>query len=268
MRRGRLLCTCAGHSLLRTFGHERGAHDNLRSLVSGRNSTPGAPVRTNQRVPAHSAHSVPRTRQHWFDVGVDQQLTTVGASLARSDERMLTGRNAAGRVWKTGFGGLDQLIGGGLRAGSLILLAGPQGLGKSTFALQLARNTAASGRPVLYFSYEHDAEDLTQKLIAMEAGELDESDQARMNAVRSIFDDLWVSSLEHRLEAVPCGPQALAKVAQLLRDAVRPPVHRHAHRHRGDPVGHRDGPRAQRQHAAGDRRLPPEDQVGHGRRRG
>jgi len=144
---------------------------------------------------------------------VDQQLTTVGASLARSDERMLTGRNAAGRVWKTGFGGLDPLIGGGLRAGSLILLAGPQGLGKSTFALQIARNTAASGRPVLYFSYEHDAEDLTQKLISMEAGELDESDQVRINAVRSIFDDLWVSSLEHRLESLPSGPEALAKVS-------------------------------------------------------
>jgi replicative DNA helicase len=126
---------------------------------------------------------------------------------------MLTGRNAAGRVWKTGFGGLDPLIGGGLRAGSLILLAGPQGLGKSTFALQIARNTAASGRPVLYFSYEHDAEDLTQKLISMEAGELDESDQVRINAVRSIFDDLWVSSLEHRLESLPSGQQALAKVA-------------------------------------------------------
>ncbi len=126
---------------------------------------------------------------------------------------MLTGNNAAARVWKTGFGGLDELIGGGLRAGSLILLAGPQGLGKSTFALQLARNTAASGRPVLYFSYEHDAEDLTQKLIAMEAGELDESDRARITAVRSIFDDLWASSLEHRLESMPCGAKALAKVA-------------------------------------------------------
>ena len=89
---------------------------------------------------------------------------TVGASLARSDERMLTGRNAAGRLWKTGFGGLDPMIGGGMRAGSLVLLAGPQGLGKSTFALQVARNNAATGRPVLYFSYEHDAEDLTQKL--------------------------------------------------------------------------------------------------------
>ena len=146
--------------------------------------------------------------------GVDQQLTTVGASLARSDERMLTGRNAAGRVWKTGFGGLDPLIGGGMRAGSLILLAGPQGLGKSTFALQVARNNAATGRPVLYFSYEHDAEDLTQKLIAMEAGELDDSNQVRLNSIRSIFDDLWVSSLEHRLESVPAGVEALSKVAR------------------------------------------------------
>ena len=145
---------------------------------------------------------------------MDTQLTTVGASLARSDERMLTGRNAAGRVWKTGFGGLDLAVGGGLRAGSLILLAGPQGLGKSTFALQIARNTALAGRPVIYFSYEHDAEDLTQKLLAMEAGELDESDQVRLNAVRAVFDDLWVSSLERRLESVPSGPEALARVAK------------------------------------------------------
>lgn len=146
-------------------------------------------------------------------VGVDQQLTTVGASLARSDERMLTGRNAAGRVWRTGFGGLDPLIGGGMRAGSLILLAGPQGLGKSTFALQVARNNAATGRPVLYFSYEHDAEDITQKLLAMEAGELDDSDQVRITTIRSIFDDLFASSLERRLESVPAGVDALARVA-------------------------------------------------------
>ncbi|GAA1928158.1 hypothetical protein GCM10009797_22400 [Nocardioides hwasunensis] len=137
---------------------------------------------------------------------------TVGASLARSDERMLTGRNAAGRVWKTGFGGLDPLIGGGMRAGSLLLLAGPQGLGKSTFALQVARNNAATGRPVIYFSYEHDAEDITQKLLAMEAGELDESDQVRVNSIRSIFDDLWVSSLERRLDSVPSGTEALERL--------------------------------------------------------
>ena len=144
---------------------------------------------------------------------MDTQLTTVGASLARSDERMLTGKNAAGRVWKSGFEGLDPAIGGGFRAGSLILLAGPQGLGKSTFALQIGRNIAAAGRPVIYFSYEHDPEDITQKLLALEAGELDDTDQVRLNAIRAAFVDLWVSSLERRLEAVPSGVDALTRIA-------------------------------------------------------
>jgi replicative DNA helicase len=149
---------------------------------------------------------------HWCNGPVDHQLMTVGASLARSDERMLTGRNAAGRLWKTGFGGLDPLIGGGMRAGSLVLLAGPQGLGKSTFALQVARNNAATGRPVLYFSYEHDAEDLVQKLVAMEAGEKDDSHQVRLSAIREAFDADDPRPLEERLEVVPGAVRALTEV--------------------------------------------------------
>ena len=144
---------------------------------------------------------------------MDTQLTTVGASLARSEERMITGKTVGGRVWKSGFGGLDPALGGGFRAGSLILLAGPQGLGKSTFALQVARNIAVSRRPVVYFSYEHDPEDITQKLLALEAGELDDTNQARLSSIRNAFDDLWLSSLERRLEGVPSGVEALAKVA-------------------------------------------------------
>ena len=144
---------------------------------------------------------------------MDTQLTTVGASLARSDERMLTGRSTGGRVWKSGFSGLDPALSGGFRAGSLVLLAGPQGLGKSTFALQIARNIAVARRPVIYFSYEHDPEDMTQKLLALEAGLLDETDQVRLTNIRSVFDDLWLSSLERRLEALPSGVEALEKVA-------------------------------------------------------
>src|SRR5690606_7426369 len=74
----------------------------------------GVPTRPpNPGIPARA----PLLR--WLHGAVDTQLTTVGASLARSDERMLSGKNSAGRVWKTGFGGLDPVIGGGFRAGSL-----------------------------------------------------------------------------------------------------------------------------------------------------
>ena len=146
--------------------------------------------------------------------GVDAQLWTVGSSLVESDERMRSGRMAADRLWPTGFSLLDDAIGGGLRAGSLTLLAGPQGLGKSTYALQIARNTARNGRPVVYFSYEHDAEDMTQKLLALEPGEADDSTLVRVNAVRAGYDDLSTNSLESRLERIPAGLEALNRVAQ------------------------------------------------------
>src|SRR5690349_2173315 len=41
--------SCAGRPLLRTFGHGRGARDNLRSLVSRWNSTRRAADQTNRR---------------------------------------------------------------------------------------------------------------------------------------------------------------------------------------------------------------------------
>lgn len=143
---------------------------------------------------------------------MDDKLSTIGATLDRTEERMHGGRHAAARLWPTGFGGLDPVIGGGLRAGSLVLLAGPQGLGKTTFALQVSRTVARTGRPVLYFSYEHEAEDLVQKLMAMEAGEKDNSHQVRLTAFREAFDDTGAASFEDRLDGVPGALRALAEV--------------------------------------------------------
>src|SRR5688572_28396022 len=70
----------------------------------------------------------------------------------------------------TGFVPMDKTIGGGLRPGELMLIGGAQGQGKTTMALQMARNMAASGQAtVLYVCFEHDAEYLIERLIAMES---------------------------------------------------------------------------------------------------
>jgi replicative DNA helicase len=70
----------------------------------------------------------------------------------------------------TGFVPLDKTIGGGLRPGELLLIGGAQGQGKTTMALQMARNMAASGQAtVLYVCFEHDEEYLIQRLVAMES---------------------------------------------------------------------------------------------------
>jgi replicative DNA helicase len=65
---------------------------------------------------------------------------------------------------------LDRTLGGGIRAGELILIGGAQGAGKTTMSLQIARNIAQSGQAsVLYICFEHDEEYLLNRMMAMES---------------------------------------------------------------------------------------------------
>ena len=54
----------------------------------------------------------------------------------------------------TGFPELDRVLGDGIVAGSLVLVGGDPGIGKSTLLLQVCRNLAGNGRRVLYISGE------------------------------------------------------------------------------------------------------------------
>lgn len=55
---------------------------------------------------------------------------------------------------KTGFDELDRVLGGGIVQGSLMLVGGDPGIGKSTLLLQVCRNLAEAGKKVLYISGE------------------------------------------------------------------------------------------------------------------
>ena len=57
----------------------------------------------------------------------------------------------------TGIGELDRVLGGGLVPGSLVLIGGAPGIGKSTITTSALANLAASGRKVLYVSGEESA---------------------------------------------------------------------------------------------------------------
>lgn len=59
----------------------------------------------------------------------------------------------------TGFGELDRVLGGGLVKGSLTLLGGEPGIGKSTLILQICNKIAKAGQ-VLYVSGEESAEQI------------------------------------------------------------------------------------------------------------
>ena len=59
----------------------------------------------------------------------------------------------------TGFSELDRVLGGGLVVGSLLLLGGEPGIGKSTLILQICQNVKTEGK-VLYVSGEESAEQI------------------------------------------------------------------------------------------------------------
>ena len=54
----------------------------------------------------------------------------------------------------TGIGELDRVLGGGIVQGSLTLVGGDPGIGKSTLLLQVCRNLSSTGHKVLYISGE------------------------------------------------------------------------------------------------------------------
>ena len=58
---------------------------------------------------------------------------------------------------QTGIGELNRVLGGGVVPGSLILVGGDPGIGKSTLLLQTSHEMAATGRKVLYISGEESA---------------------------------------------------------------------------------------------------------------
>jgi replicative DNA helicase len=143
---------------------------------------------------------------------VDSQLTDLTSIIDRADARLRAG-SAGARVWPTGFPMLDTVLGGGLRSGGLALLAGPQGLGKTTFALQVTRNLVKLGRPAIYFSYEHEPEDLMQRLITLEAAEMFGHGSPGQDKIRAAFEDHRISaSVEERLAHLPGALDSLKAV--------------------------------------------------------
>ena len=62
---------------------------------------------------------------------------------------------------------MDRVLGGGIVEGSLVLVGGDPGIGKSTLLLQMCRNVSAAGKNVLYISGEESL-----KQIKLRAGRI------------------------------------------------------------------------------------------------
>lgn len=63
----------------------------------------------------------------------------------------------------TGIGELNRVLGGGLVQGSLVLISGEPGIGKSTIIIQAAANIANQGKRVLYVTGEESEEQIKMR---------------------------------------------------------------------------------------------------------
>jgi replicative DNA helicase len=86
------------------------------------------------------------------------------------NDNIASGRFGEYQPIPLGFGLLDKTIGGGVRAGELMLIGGAQGTGKTTMAMQMARNVASGGQAnVLYICFEHEEQYLLNRLVSLES---------------------------------------------------------------------------------------------------
>jgi len=123
---------------------------------------------------------------------------------------------------ETGIAELDRVLGGGLVPGSVVLLGGEPGIGKSTLALQLAQRLGARGLPVLYVTGEESLEQV--RLRASRLGEIGPAlvaiAETRVEALSGPWRELQpalviVDSIQTlRTERIESAPGSVAQVRE------------------------------------------------------
>ena len=123
----------------------------------------------------------------------------------------------------SGFGELDRVLGGGFVPGSLVLLGGDPGIGKSTLMLQVAAAAHAAGKRVLYVSGEESHAQIKMRgerlgltapgLMLLAETQLEAMEQA---AGRSPLDLIFIDSIQTMYtSALPSGPGSVSQVREV-----------------------------------------------------
>ena len=110
----------------------------------------------------------------------ETKVVALSSVVTDQDERILTE-----------IAELDRVLGGGIVPGSLVLVGGDPGIGKSTLLLQVCQKLSAAGKKILYISGEESLKQI--KLRANRMGEFAESlyllCETNLNFIREVINE-------------------------------------------------------------------------------
>ncbi len=116
--------------------------------------------------------------------------------------------------WRTGLPEFDFVLGGGIVPGSVVLVGGEPGIGKSTLLLQCAARLEQAGIPTLYVSGEESPDQVRLRAdrLTVDAGQVHVLGETRLEAVlhharalgsRVVFVDSIQTTYTDELEGAP-----------------------------------------------------------------
>ena len=130
---------------------------------------------------------------------------------------------------ESGVGELDRVLGGGFVAGSVVLVGGEPGVGKSSLLLQVAGRIGEAGGSVLVATAEESLEQVGLRARRLGVGEgdmrllaHDDVDTILAAAAHLAPDLLVVDSIQTvRVDEVPSGPGSVAQVREASARIIR-----------------------------------------------
>ncbi|MBU6383979.1 MAG: DNA repair protein RadA [Verrucomicrobia bacterium] len=126
----------------------------------------------------------------------------------------------------TNMGELDRLLGGGLVEGSLLLIGGEPGVGKSTLMLQIANALATQGLTVLYICGEESAEQtsLRARRLGIDHNNLYLLSETHFSAIKAQIDQVKpdvaiVDSVQIVYKSeIPSSPGSVVQVREIATE--------------------------------------------------
>lgn len=126
----------------------------------------------------------------------------------------------AGDTTSTGFPSVDKWLGGGVRAGDLIVLGGDVGSGKSALALAMAMRMALDGRSALFLTTEMTVERVIERAVAIEGrSRIDDLRSGKLDDVARSGVGAAALKIREARPLIERAPPTLTELLGRLREA-------------------------------------------------